>query len=105
MSLRKVLAMVRSLPCRPANTPVVLMGYANPIEAMGVERFAAAAAQAGVDGVLVVDYPPEECGILPRDQGAGMDPIFLLAPTSTEQRFAQVARWAAATSITFRSRA
>jgi tryptophan synthase alpha chain len=67
------------------------MGYANPIEAMGLEKFAAAAAQAGVDGVLVVDYPPEEPPFLARRSRRGMDPIFLLAPTSTAARIEQVA--------------
>ena len=74
-------------------TPVVLMGYANPIEAMGVENFIGAAKTAGVDGVIVVDYPPEEC-----EQFAALakkndiDPIFLLAPTSTAARIEQVGR-------------
>jgi len=71
---------------------VVLMGYANPIEAMGTGAFAAEAKQAGVDGVLVVDYPPEECGeFAAKIKTAGIDPIFLLAPTSTDARFGQVA--------------
>jgi tryptophan synthase alpha chain len=72
---------------------VVLMGYANPIEAYGVERFATDAAATGVDGVLVVDYPPEESiEFAAALNGAGLDPIFLLAPTSTEQRCDDVAR-------------
>ena len=74
-------------------TPVVLMGYANPIEAMGVEKFVGSAKAAGVDGVIVVDYPPEECeefAALAKKQG--IDPIFLLAPTSTQKRIEQVAR-------------
>jgi len=71
---------------------VVLMGYANPVEAMGLERFAEQAAQAGVDGVLIVDYPPEEAVRFGAAmKGRGMDPIFLLAPTSTDARVAQVA--------------
>jgi tryptophan synthase alpha chain len=78
-----------------AETPVVLMGYANPIEAMGIKAFVEAAARAGVDGVLVVDYPPEEskdlAGML---RARGLDMIFLLAPTSTEARIEQVARLA-----------
>ncbi|MBS1229656.1 MAG: tryptophan synthase, alpha subunit, partial [Proteobacteria bacterium] len=60
VSLRQVLAMVASFRTGDSETPVVLMGYANPIEAIGVDQFAAAALAAGVDGVLVVDYPPEE---------------------------------------------
>ena len=93
MSLRKVLDTVRAFRASNADTPVVLMGYANPIEAMGQERFVAAAHEAGVDGVLVVDYPPEECvSFAATAKAGGLDPIFLLAPTSGEQRFADVAR-------------
>ena len=93
MSLRKVLAIVRQFRDEGAETPVVLMGYANPVEAMGVEAFTRAAAEAGVDGVLIVDYPPEECVEFAASiKAAGMDPVFLLAPTSTEQRIADVAR-------------
>jgi tryptophan synthase alpha chain len=74
-------------------TPIVLMGYANPIEAMGVEKFIAAAKAAGIDGVIVVDYPPEECGeFAAAAKRAGIDPVFLLAPTSTDRRIEQVAR-------------
>lgn len=93
MSLTRVLDIVRKFRLDDERTPLVLMGYANPIEAYGIEKFVRDAKAAGVDGVLTVDYPPEECesfaAIL---RGAGLDPIFLLAPTSTEQRFAQVAR-------------
>lgn len=93
MSLRKVLAIVREFRKEDAVTPVVLMGYANPVEAMGIEAFTKAAAEAGVDGVLVVDYPPEECEDFAASvKAAGMDPVFLLAPTSTEQRIGDVAR-------------
>jgi tryptophan synthase alpha chain len=63
VSLRSVLADVKRFRETNDKTPVVLMGYANPIERMGAENFAKAAKEAGVDGVLVVDYPPEECGI------------------------------------------
>jgi len=92
MTLRKVLQLVVEFRKTDDKTPIVLMGYANPIEAMGLEKFGAAAAQAGVDGVLVVDYPPEEAA----NFGAAMkanaiDPIFLLAPTSNAERIAQVA--------------
>jgi tryptophan synthase alpha chain len=74
-------------------TPVVLMGYANPIERMGMERFVQLASEAGVDGVLVVDYPPEECtDLAERLRARQMDPIFLLAPTSTERRIGEIAR-------------
>lgn len=92
MSLRGVLALVREFRRENSTTPIVLMGYANPIEAHGVESFARDAGAAGVDGVLVVDYPPEECieftALLKRQN---IDPIFLLAPTSTDKRFAEVA--------------
>ena len=92
MSLRKVLQLVSAFRTEDDRTPVVLMGYANPIEAMGLERFAEKAAQSGVDGVLVVDYPPEEAEKFGAAMRAhGMDPIFLIAPTSTAERIAQVA--------------
>jgi len=75
----------------------VLMGYANPVERYdqrhGDGAFIAAARDAGVDGVLVVDYPPEECETFAaRLKAAGLDPIFLLAPTSTDDRIASVGR-------------
>jgi tryptophan synthase alpha chain len=93
MSLRRVLSLVAEFRKENATTPVVLMGYANPIEAYGAEAFAADAGAAGVDGVLVVDYPPEECaGFSAALKRAQLDPIFLLAPTSTEQRYAEVAQ-------------
>jgi tryptophan synthase alpha chain len=93
VGLTHVLAMVAEFRKADAATPVVLMGYANPIEAMGTEKFVAAAKAAGVDGVIVVDYPPEECEpFAAMAQKAGIDPIFLLAPTSTDRRIEQVAR-------------
>lgn len=92
MSLRKVLRIVSQFRAEGDETPVVLMGYANPVEAMGAEAFAAAAAAAGVDGVLIVDYPPEECvEFAAKIKSVGLDPVFLLAPTSTDQRFDDVA--------------
>lgn len=95
MNLRKVLELVKTFRAADAETPVVLMGYANPIEAMGQQAFVAAAAAAGVDGVLVVDYPPEESVEFGRlMKGQGLDPIFLLAPTSTDARIGQVAEMA-----------
>ena len=94
-SLRQVLGMVANFRADNNETPVVLMGYANPIEAMGVDVFAAAAFDAGVDGVLVVDYPPEESVEFAKAMNANaLDPIFLLAPTSTAARIAQVAQLA-----------
>lgn len=93
IGMAQVLAIVREFRTRDANTPVVLMGYANPVERYGVERFVADAEAAGVDGVLVVDYPPEECEAFAATlRGAGLDMIFLLAPTSTEQRMKDVGR-------------
>jgi len=93
VSLTQVLGWVREFRQRDAATPVVLMGYANPIERMGEQAFAQAARDAGVDGVLVVDYPPEECESFARlMREHGIDPIFLLAPTTTDARIAQVAR-------------
>ena len=93
VSLRHVLGDVKRFREADDKTPVVLMGYANPIERMGAEAFANAAKEAGVDGVLVVDYPPEECEDFAKDVKAhGLDPIFLLAPTSTEDRIAAVGR-------------
>ena len=93
MSLRRVLAQVSEFRKENATTPVVLMGYANPVEAYGIEAFAGDAHRAGVDGVLVVDYPPEECAAFAAVmKKAGIDPIFLLAPTSTERRYDEVAQ-------------
>jgi tryptophan synthase alpha chain len=93
IGLRHVLQMVREFRARDNVTPVVLMGYANPVERYGADRFVVDAQAAGVDGVLVVDYPPEECeGFAARLREHGLDPIFLLAPTSTDERMAQVGR-------------
>jgi len=93
VSLKRVLADVKRFRETDQKTPVVLMGYANPIERMGVEAFAQAAAEAGVDGVLTVDYPPEESAeFAQRMRAAGIDPIFLLAPTSTDERIAAVGK-------------
>lgn len=93
IGLRDVLQFVREFRVNNRKTPVVLMGYANPIERMGQQAFIAEAAEAGVDGVLVVDCPPEECEEFAAAMAAaGLDTIFLLAPTSTDQRIAQVAR-------------
>lgn len=95
MSMRKVLDIVRAFRATGDGTPIVLMGYANPIEAMGIKDFAATAFGAGVDGVLVVDYPPEESVEFARAMRANaLDPIFLLAPTSTAARISLVAELA-----------
>lgn len=97
IGLRQVLAMVREFRTQDDTTPVVLMGYANPLERYdikhGTDAFIRDAAQAGVDGVLVVDYPPEECeAFAAKLRAHQMDLIFLLAPTSTEARMAQIQR-------------
>ena len=93
VGLVDVLGMVREFRSKDTTTPIVLMGYANPIEAMGIEKFAASAGAAGVDGVIVVDYPPEECGEFAALCGKnGIDQVFLLAPTSTDARIREVAR-------------
>ena len=92
MSLRRVLDIVRSFRCENQATPVVLMGYTNPIEAYGADAFVKDAQAAGVDGVLTVDYPPEECvEFAAALRQHAIDPIFLLAPTSTDERCAEVA--------------
>ena len=93
VGLRHVLQFVREFRSTNQATPIVLMGYANPIEHMGAAAFIDAAKQAGVDGVLVVDYPPEECEeFAARMKENGLDPIFLLAPTSTDERIEQVGK-------------
>ena len=93
VGLRDVLAMVAEFRRSDAATPVVLMGYANPIERMGLAAFVAQARAAGVDGVLIVDYPPEESAEwLAALEGSGIDPIFLLSPTSSDARIELVAR-------------
>lgn len=95
ISLRDVLAYVREFRVTNDRTPIVLMGYANPVERYGTAAFVADAQAAGVDGVLIVDYPPEECAEFAAQlRAAGMDAIFLLAPTSTEARMAQVGQLA-----------
>ena len=97
VGMPQVLEMVRQFRLTDAATPVVLMGYANPVECYdlkhGTHAFVRDAAQAGVDGVLIVDYPPEECVDFARTlREHHMDLIFLLAPTSTDERMAQVAQ-------------
>ena len=91
VTLHHVLDMVSEFRQEDANTPVILMGYLNPIEVWGYADFARAAAAAGVDGVLTVDMPPEEAGGLATAmKEAGMDTIFLLAPTSDAARMQKV---------------
>jgi tryptophan synthase alpha chain len=97
----QVLDMVRAFRNQDTRTPVVLMGYANPVErynqkhprADGKSAFVHDAADAGVDGVLIVDYPPEECEEFAAElKSRNLDLIFLLAPTSTDERMQQVQR-------------
>jgi tryptophan synthase alpha chain len=87
MSLRRVLDMVERFRSTDAETPIVLMGYLNPVECMGYRAFVERAKSAGVDGVLTVDMPPEESSeLVSLLEQAGIDPIFLLAPNSTDER-------------------
>jgi len=93
IGLRSVLQMVTEFRQRDSLTPIVLMGYANPVESMGQDVFAAAAQAAGVDGLLIVDYPPEEIDAFAALLGQHhIAPIFLLAPTSTPARIESVAK-------------
>jgi tryptophan synthase alpha chain len=93
VSLRGVLGFVAEFRKTDRDTPVVIFGYANPIESMGVERFADAAKAADADGVLVVDYPLEEAQPLVQALDArGLDTIFLLSPTTTDERLEKIAR-------------
>ena len=93
ISLENVLEIVAEFRKTDTETPVVLMGYANPIEAIGRQKFSARAKECGVDGVLVVDYPPEECEEwLENLELNRMDAIFLLSPTTPERRIEQIAK-------------
>jgi tryptophan synthase alpha chain len=90
-SLTDVLAMVKSFRDQDTDTPVILMGYLNPVEVMGYERFAHACKDAGVDGALIVDLPPEEGeSLLDALRSVDVDAVFLLAPTSTQARIAKI---------------
>ena len=94
-TLKDVLAMVASFRANDGDTPVILMGYTNPIERMGVQAFAIAAAHAGVDAVLVVDCPPDEATALQAAMSAqGLHQIFLVAPTTTDSRLQRTAQLA-----------
>jgi len=95
VGLHHVLDMVAEFRRSNASTPIVLMGYGNPVEAMGWETFARRCAEMGVDGVLTVDFPPEEGHeAFAHLEQHGIDPIFLLAPTSTDARVERVAKQA-----------
>jgi tryptophan synthase alpha chain len=92
VSLRDILALVARFRQTDNTTPIVLMGYANPIEVMGYATFAKAAAEAGIDGVLTVDLPPEEAGDFQVElEKFGIDNIFLIAPTTTTARIRSIA--------------
>jgi len=91
ISMHDVLAMVAEFRQQDTTTPVILMGYLNPVEVMGYENFASAAAKAGVDGAITVDIPPEEGeGFLSALTGQGIEPIFLLSPTSSDARVQKI---------------
>lgn len=91
ISLKDVIEIVREFRQQDSDTPVILMGYLNPIEVMGYEAFANAAANAGVDGVLTVDIPPEEgAGFNQALRDQGLDPIFLIGPTSDAGRIKKI---------------
>ncbi|TCK17777.1 tryptophan synthase alpha chain [Thiogranum longum] len=93
ISLHHVLEMVREFRQTDSETPVILMGYLNPIEVMGYETFAKAAESAGVDGALTVDLPPEEgCELVAALKTHGIDTIFLAAPTSSDERIRLMAK-------------
>ena len=95
VTLHDVLDMVAAFRSKDVSTPIVLMGYGNPIEAMGWETFARRCADVGVDGVLTVDFPPEESHeAFAHLDKHGIDPIFLIAPTSTDARVERVAKQA-----------
>lgn len=95
VSIHSVLDMVRQFRERDTTTPIVLMGYANPLEVMGYENFAQKAQESGVDGVLTVDLPPEESDqFLPLMNKHEIDTIFLVAPTTTQERMAYIAEHA-----------
>ena len=87
VSLRDVMAMVAEFRQKDKETPVILMGYLNPVEIMGYAEFAKAAAKAGVDGLLTVDIPPEEAtDYVTAMKAEGIDRIFLISPTTTNER-------------------
>ncbi len=91
-TVAKVLAMVETFRQADKDTPVVLMGYLNPVEAMGYEQFAERCVEVGVDGVLLVDLPPEETDeVAPYFRDRGLDLVFLIAPTTRDERIARIA--------------
>ncbi|RDH84846.1 MAG: tryptophan synthase subunit alpha [endosymbiont of Galathealinum brachiosum] len=95
VSLADVLQMVKEFRVKDADTPIVLMGYTNPVEVMGYEKFASAAGDAGVDGLILVDLPPEEgADLISQLKINEIDMIFLLAPTTTDERMELICKQA-----------
>jgi tryptophan synthase alpha chain len=93
LGLHHVIDMVAAFRREDTTTPVLLMGYLNPVEVMGYENFVNRASAAGIDGVLLVDLPPEEAeDLLKYARPKGLDVVFLVAPTTTEARMAAIAR-------------
>ena len=92
VGLRTVLEMVKHFRAQDQDTPVILMGYLNPVEVMGYAAFAQAAKNAGVDGLLTVDLPPEEAGdLLGELKRVAIDPIFLVSPSTSDERVRKIA--------------
>ncbi|MGD8784383.1 MAG: tryptophan synthase subunit alpha, partial [Thioalkalispiraceae bacterium] len=92
VSLGQIIEMVRSFREKDTETPVLLMGYLNPVEVMGYEEFVNRATDAGVDGVLLVDLPPEEAERLKQHAtDKQLDTVFLVSPTTTEARIETIA--------------
>lgn len=95
VSLADVLQMVKEFRVKDADTPIVLMGYTNPVEVMGYEKFASAAGEVGVDGLILVDLPPEEgADLFSQLKVNEIDMIFLLAPTTTDERMELICKQA-----------
>jgi tryptophan synthase alpha chain len=91
VSMTDVFGMVKAFRETDADTPIILMGYLNPVEVMGYAKFASDAASAGVDGAIIVDMPPQEADdLLVEMKANNVDPIFLLAPTSTDERIKMI---------------
>jgi len=92
ISLTQVIQLVASFRQQDKTTPVLLMGYLNPVEVMGYEKFVTQAVDAGVDGVLLVDLPPEEAqDLLTSARAKGLDVVFLVSPTTTDARIRTIA--------------
>ena len=91
-SMHDVFSLVSEFRQTDDKTPIIVMGYLNPIEVMGYQSFAQQASACGIDGVITVDMPPVEAGeYVPALKSEGLDPIFLLAPTSTQKRIKKIA--------------